>query len=109
MADGIATKAELGQAHAEQMEQTNDITKVDSVHSVQVDKPHDGIYAQALAQYPTDDSIDPILEKKVRRKLDRLIIPVLGVCYFFYYVDKTTLYVSFLEKLTNPNYLTRPS
>jgi hypothetical protein len=95
MADDIATKAELERARAEEMEQAGDnIARVDSVHSGHMDKPHeDGIYAQALAQYPTDDSIDPILEKKVRRKLDRLIIPVLGVCYFFYYVDKTTLYV----------------
>lgn len=70
------------------------ISRIDSVQVGNVDKPQgDGIYAEALAQYPTDDSIDPILEKKVRRKLDRLIIPVLGVCYFFYYVDKTTLYV----------------
>jgi hypothetical protein len=25
------------------------------------------------------------------RKLDRRIIPLLGICYLFYYVDKTTL------------------
>jgi phage terminase Nu1 subunit (DNA packaging protein) len=99
MADVNATKGELeqaqAQAQAQEMEQANDrISRIDSVQVGNVDKPQgDGIYAEALAQYPTDDSIDPILEKKVRRKLDRLIIPVLGVCYFFYYVDKTTLYV----------------
>lgn len=93
MAGDITTKAELERARAEEMEQTEDnIARVDSIRSAHPDKPdEDGIYAQALAQYPTDDSIDPALEKKVRRKLDRLIIPVLGVCYFFYYVDKTTL------------------
>ncbi|KAM0212132.1 hypothetical protein ACHAQI_004872 [Fusarium lateritium] len=94
MADNNITKAEMEQAQAQEMERGGDnITKIDSVRSGHVDKPQGdgGIYAEALAQYPTDDSIDPILEKKVRRKLDRLIIPVLGVCYFFYYVDKTTL------------------
>jgi hypothetical protein len=99
MADANATKGELeqaqAQAQAQEMGQPDDrISRIDSVQAGNVDKPQGaGIYAEALAQYPTDDSIDPILEKKVRRKLDRLIIPVLGVCYFFYYVDKTTLYV----------------
>jgi hypothetical protein len=97
MVDANATKSELeqAQAQAQEMGQPDDrISRIDSVQVGNVDKPQgDGIYAEALAQYPTDDSIDPILEKKVRRKLDRLIIPVLGVCYFFYYVDKTTLYV----------------
>ncbi|KAF5688642.1 allantoate permease [Fusarium circinatum] len=95
MADANATKGELeqAQAQAQEMGQPDDrISRIDSVQVGNVDKPQgDGVYAEALAQYPTDDSIDPILEKKVRRKLDRLIIPVLGVCYFFYYVDKTTL------------------
>ncbi|KAF5699527.1 allantoate permease [Fusarium mundagurra] len=97
MADANAPKGELeqaqAQAQAQEMGQPDDrISRIDSVQVGNVDKPQgDGIYAEALAQYPTDDSIDPILENKVRRKLDRLIIPVLGVCYFFYYVDKTTL------------------
>ncbi|KAI1019556.1 hypothetical protein LB505_000377, partial [Fusarium chuoi] len=93
MADVNATKGEIEQAQAQETGQADDrISRIDSVQVGNVDKPQgDGIYAEALAQYPTDDSIDPILEKKVRRKLDRLIIPVLGVCYFFYYVDKTTL------------------
>ncbi|KAI1022766.1 hypothetical protein LB503_000659 [Fusarium chuoi] len=95
MADVNATKGEIEQAQAQDTGQADDrISRIDSVQVGNVDKPQgSGIYAEALAQYPTDDSIDPILEKKVRRKLDRLIIPVLGVCYFFYYVDKTTLYV----------------
>ncbi|KAF9764418.1 hypothetical protein IL306_002815 [Fusarium sp. DS 682] len=95
MADSKTTKSDLeqAQAQAQQMGQTGDrISTIDSVQVGNVDKPQrDGTYAEALAQYPTDDSIDPRSEKRVRRKLDRLIIPVLGVCYFFYYVDKTTL------------------
>ncbi|CAK7221251.1 hypothetical protein SEUCBS140593_004508 [Sporothrix eucalyptigena] len=49
------------------------------------------LYREALARYPTDDSIDPVEEKKLLRKLDRRVLWILGVCYFFYYVDKTTL------------------
>ncbi|KAK5626025.1 hypothetical protein RRF57_001741 [Xylaria bambusicola] len=49
------------------------------------------IYTEALLRYPTDEHIDRVAEAKLRRKLDFKIIPLLGVCYFFYYVDKTTL------------------
>jgi hypothetical protein len=52
------------------------------------------IFAEALARYPNDECIDTRDENKVRRKLDFRILPVLGICYFFYYVDKTTLFVS---------------
>lgn len=58
-----------------------------------LDDSHNDIFAEALARYPNDDCIDTREENKVRRKLDFRILPVLGVCYFFYYVDKTTLYV----------------
>lgn len=50
------------------------------------------IYAEALARYPNDESIDQASENALRRKLDYRILPLLGICYFFYYVDKTTLY-----------------
>lgn len=53
-------------------------------------QPHE-IYVEALARYPNDEAIDAAAEKRVLRKLDRRIIPLLGICYFFYYVDKTTL------------------
>lgn len=46
-------------------------------------EPH-GIYAEALARYPNDESIDQIDETKLKRKLDRRILPLLGICYFFY-------------------------
>lgn len=60
-----------------------------------LDSPQNDIFAEALARYPNDECIDTREENKVRRKLDFRILPVLGVCYFFYYVDKTTLFVSF--------------
>ncbi|KAH8156699.1 hypothetical protein CIB48_g11551 [Xylaria polymorpha] len=58
-------------------------------------QPHHELYAEALQRYPSDEYIDKIAEDKLRRKLDYKILPLLGICYFFYvsswYVDKTTL------------------
>lgn len=49
-----------------------------------VRQQHGDLYAEALERYGQDDSIDPEEEKKLKRKLDMRIIPLLGVCYFFY-------------------------
>ncbi|KAE9401205.1 MFS general substrate transporter [Gymnopus androsaceus JB14] len=54
-------------------------------------EPLDEFYKEALEKYPTEESIDPAQEIRVRKKIDRLIIPCLAVCYAFYYIDKTTL------------------
>ncbi|KAJ3878188.1 major facilitator superfamily domain-containing protein [Lentinula edodes] len=54
-------------------------------------EPLDDFYKEALEKYPNEASIDPIEEMKLRKKIDRLIIPCLAVCYAFYYIDKTTL------------------
>jgi hypothetical protein len=56
-----------------------------------LDGQQNDIFAEALARYPNDDCIDTREENKVLRKLDLRILPVLGVFYLFYYVDKTTL------------------
>ncbi|KAI7909478.1 hypothetical protein M9X92_011614 [Pyricularia oryzae] len=56
-----------------------------------VNQAHPEIYMEALVRYPNDESIDQADEKRLVRKLDMRILPLLGVCYFFYYVDKTTL------------------
>lgn len=42
------------------------------------------IYQEAIERYPNDESIDEAAERKVIRKLDRRILPLLGICYFFY-------------------------
>ncbi|KJR81973.1 uncharacterized protein SPSK_03257 [Sporothrix schenckii 1099-18] len=55
------------------------------------DRRDNALYQEALARYPNDAAIDPADEKKLVRKLDRRVLWILGVCYFFYYVDKTTL------------------
>ena len=70
-----------------------------------LDDPNNDIFAEALARYPNDECIDTRDENKVRRKLDLRILPVLGVCYFFYYVDKTTLFVSSRSLIRNQQLL----
>lgn len=42
------------------------------------------LYVEALEKYGQDGDIDPEVEKKLKRKIDRRIIPLLGICYFFY-------------------------
>ncbi|KAL1859772.1 hypothetical protein VTK73DRAFT_7449 [Phialemonium thermophilum] len=59
------------------------------IHNIR--QPHSEVYAEALARYPNDEAIDREDERRLRRKLDLRILPLLGICYFFYYVDKTTL------------------
>lgn len=57
------------------------------VASIGLAKTHHGLsgmYAEAVERYPNDDHIDPEEERRLTRKLDMRIIPVLGICYFFY-------------------------
>lgn len=61
---------------------TVDIKSADEIEH-NINEPH-SIYAEALARYPNDESIDQIDETKLKRKLDRRILPLLGICYFFY-------------------------
>lgn len=44
----------------------------------------DAIYQEALMRYPNDEAIDQAAEKGLRRKIDARLLPLLGVCYFFY-------------------------
>lgn len=52
--------------------------------SAELDNDQADLYAEALHRYPNDESIDQVDEKRLRRKLDTRILPLLGVCYFFY-------------------------
>ncbi|KAL1873467.1 hypothetical protein VTK73DRAFT_915 [Phialemonium thermophilum] len=52
---------------------------------------HAEMYREALERYPNDEAISVEEEKKVLRKLDMRVVLALSICYFFYYVDKTTL------------------
>jgi len=51
---------------------------------VAVKQSHGELYLEAMRRYPNDAAIDSLEEKRLVRKLDRRIIPLLGVCYFFY-------------------------
>lgn len=50
----------------------------------QINQRNAEIYHEALRKYPDDESIDKDEERRLRRKLDVRIIPLLGICYFFY-------------------------
>ena len=56
-------------------------------------KSNDGDVALALFNNPDelDEPIDPEEERKLLWKIDLMILPFLGVCYAFFYIDKTTL------------------
>lgn len=49
-----------------------------------INQAHSAMYAEAIERYPNDDAIDGDLERKLVRKLDFRILPLLGICYFFY-------------------------
>lgn len=77
------------------MDKHNDTAKEEEVEYIDYKKPQEPItgeldndqadlYAEALQRYPNDESIDQADEKRLKRKLDRRIIPLLGICYFFY-------------------------
>ncbi|TQS33472.1 hypothetical protein Golomagni_06184, partial [Golovinomyces magnicellulatus] len=38
-----------------------------------------------------DEQVDPVDDKRILRKLDRYLLPVMAVSYFFQYLDKSTL------------------
>lgn len=42
------------------------------------------LYLAAITRYPNDESIKEEDENRLKRKLDRRILPILGICYFFY-------------------------
>ncbi|KAK4702678.1 hypothetical protein P7C70_g3544, partial [Phenoliferia sp. Uapishka_3] len=54
-------------------------------------RDYSSFYEEALDKYGAEGEIDPEKERQLRRKIDWIILPLLGICYMFYYVDKTTL------------------
>lgn len=64
---------------ADHVEHELKIPKVETVHH-----PDPRLYIEALERYPNDDSIDQAAERRLKRKLDMRILPLLGICYFFY-------------------------
>ncbi|KAL9088769.1 MAG: hypothetical protein Q9165_006078 [Trypethelium subeluteriae] len=64
-------------------------------HATSTSKDVDIDVAANLFRSPTDlqasADIDPATERRLVRKIDRMILPYLAVCYAFFYIDKTTL------------------
>ena len=91
----------------DQVDYVEEDLKLDATGKVDKYVQH-AIYQEALDRYPTDESIDQIAERKVIRKLDRRILPLLGVCYFFYVcLNPNTFYKSTVLQyiLTYPKYV----
>lgn len=57
-----------------------------------INQEHGELYLEAIRKYPVDEAIDRDAEKRLTRKLDMRILPLLGICYFFYV---SSLYSSF--------------
>lgn len=78
-------KAAASAVHHESDVEDNAATgKVPSELAQAIHQPHSEIYAEAIARYPNDESIDQADERRLIRKLDNRILPLLGICYFFY-------------------------
>ncbi|KAK1973455.1 hypothetical protein LZ30DRAFT_787820 [Colletotrichum cereale] len=67
-------------------------------------KPHADA-TDALAWYLNDELIDQAEEKRLLCKLDMRILLLLEICYFFYYVNKTTLSYAAIFGLKDGLYL----
>ncbi|ATY62312.1 Major facilitator superfamily general substrate transporter [Cordyceps militaris] len=88
---GVDAKPDPEAAHLERRGSDNNMDMDAAVAKQKLDQDQPDMYREALERYPNDESIDKAEERRVVRKLDMRILPLLGICYFFYYVDKTTL------------------
>lgn len=57
---------------------------IKTVVAAVTDRPVHEMYLEAMERYPNDEAIDQAAEKRLLRKLDMRILPLLGICYFFY-------------------------
>ena len=90
----MADKNENVQPHAVKDDQPIQIEGQDDPEAFDMKNPrpavvgftgkHAELYTEALERYGQDGSIDPEDEKRLKRKIDFRILPLLGVCYFFY-------------------------
>ncbi len=78
---GIDAKPDLDVAHLERRGSESAEGLPGAKPQINQDQPD--IYLEALARYPNDESIDEADEKRLVRKLDMRILPLLGICYFF--------------------------
>lgn len=50
----------------------------------QIKQRNAGMYFEALQRFPNDESMDAQMIQRLKHKIDRRILPLLGICYFFY-------------------------
>ena len=58
--------------------------EIDPKDEAMVKQGNAALYVEAIQRYPVDEAIDQEEEKRLKRKLDIRILPLLGICYFFY-------------------------
>lgn len=76
---GKEIAGDIRNCNAEHLERDLKVPTADKIN-----QPNAEIYLHALERYPNDEAIDREDERRLKRKLDMRIIPLLGVCYFFY-------------------------
>lgn len=94
-----------------------ELERVSSVHQVDTDlkasvadnihQEHSELYLEAIRRYPVDESIDQEAEKRLKRKLDMRLLPLLGICYFFYVREQTFTFTPFRSQLIPSSMLIR--
>ncbi|GFZ46001.1 hypothetical protein JCM24511_03735 [Saitozyma sp. JCM 24511] len=59
-------------------------------------------HQEAIDRYGRDGDISEEMETRVKRKIDLIVLPCLGICYAFYYIDKTTLSYAAIFGISDP-------
>lgn len=77
--DGVTEMAEV-----ERTDVPQDSSDAKAQAAGHIKQDHADLFLEAIQRYPTEESIDREAEKKLKRKLDYRILPLLGICYFFY-------------------------
>lgn len=79
----MSEKAKGVDTHTPDMEKADRTTTIDTVHADEAMK--------VLATYSGDESWTDEEEKKIRRKIDRRLLPMLCITYGLQYYDKAML------------------
>ncbi|OKL56603.1 hypothetical protein UA08_08158 [Talaromyces atroroseus] len=76
---------------APEVDEVDEVARIEDLQNVEstrkdvmIDQDHSELYLEAIRRYPVDEAIDKDAEKRLKRKLDMRIVPLLGICYFFY-------------------------
>lgn len=69
----------------------NDVTGVDGATDVNAAKTAQQDDVEAVPVSPTIGEIDPAIEKRVRRKLDLHLVPLLSALYLLAFLDRSNI------------------